>query len=277
VLKITAMETLPLEYSIIFKIIKYKKYKIEDIVIFLKKDLKKLLNAKNFIKFLTIYEKKWCEDIVSHINEVEYIFDSSKSRIVVKKTIYVFYKKLKECQEFKVTVKDNLDGVDAICLGYPKSATTWFYNIAKQLSLFDLGKKKEIEYFNSSAYLKGDKWYENHFAFDKNKISIDISVGYMNDKLRGIDRILEYQSQIKKNMRFLLFVRRPSDRFVSYVKYRMLSGRGFYNIKKYCNSYHAYSNFINSSDYQSDIEVLLSKGIDEENIFVVFQEDIQIT
>ena len=267
-----SIECLPNEISIICKLVFYSKMSLIEII-----NLKlSQLSCIYSYHFYSKSEMLFLKDVMDYLllGQVfdEFLFDSAEARVVLLRGISSLVDDLLENKNLICGDEKGLMP-DVICLGMPKSATTWFYELIKNLNFVDCGGRKEIEYFNSTRYMRGNTWYGNHFS-EESKIKIDVSVGYLGDNYKGMARIIDYAKSHNNQFKYLLFVRKPSERCVSYLTYRVLKGRGFYNLKKYCSSFHAYFNFIKQSDYQQHIDTLLKSGIKAERLFVVFQEDV---
>ncbi|MHA1438597.1 MAG: sulfotransferase domain-containing protein [Promethearchaeota archaeon] len=266
-------ETIPFEYSILIKLYLRTNIKFKNLIKLKKKDYNSgTISYKGQIidikSILTEEELNYLEDNVENLLKKEYIFDSSKYRKILEYNIVTYCNKLLKFKKIQGLSLGNHP--DVIVLGSPKCATTWFYNICKKFKFIDVAIK-EPEFFSSINYCRGVKWYKSLFN-TSNKIKMDISVGYF-DSIRALKRINQYQKDYNLNLKFLLFVRKPSSRVNSYINYREATGRGWYNKKKYLNSGHVYNNFIKTSYYLYRIHIL-EQLFDNEKIFVVFYEDL---
>jgi len=265
---------LPIEYRIIIKLFLKSKLNFNEIIRLKKKDFhlntiklnKQIINIK---AILNEVEFHYIENNLKHILKNEYIFDSSKTRLILKYNI-LSYSDIKS-KNNKINRLSSGAHPNVIVLGSPKCATTWFYNICKNLNFFD-PSEKEIEFFGSIRYCNGEDWYRSKFFSKNENIKIDVSVGYFDNEM-AIKRIYKYQNKHNLNFKILLFIRKPSSRIKSYINYRKLTGRGWYNIKKYVNSGHVYNNFIKTSDYLKGVSKV-QNYFKADQLFIAFHEDI---
>lgn len=196
----------------------------------------------------------------------EYLFDPGVSRLIAKNRL-LFHLKPKKLIE--MSVRKKFAHPQTIVFGYPKCATTWFYTLIRQVTWFDV-PPKEIEFFGSWRYSNGETWYQNHFS--SKKPSIDVSVGSVRHP-EIWDRIKSYEVKHENKVKKLIFVRRPSERALSFIRHRKAKGEGYYNFPSYLKSGYVKSMFINTSDYKTDLEKLTSV-FPTQDFFIVFQEDI---
>lgn len=119
--------------------------------------------------------------------------------------------------------------VDFMCVGAPKSGTTWLYQILDQHPDIFIPKEKELHYFNSlhpETYLpnrnfnNGIDWYHSFFKnCDEDKLKADFSTSYLVDPGMA-EKLYEYN----KDLKILIILRNPVFRAWSH--FRFLQSRG---------------------------------------------------
>ena len=105
--------------------------------------------------------------------------------------------------------------VDYIGIGGQRCGTTWLHQVLKEHPDNEVSTKKESHYF-SYNYHYGLEWYENHFRFLNKKKCGEFSTSYLYDK-QIPKRVKDYNT----DMKIILSIRNPIDRFISHHKHEV--------------------------------------------------------
>lgn len=267
-----------IDFRIIIKLYLHTKLSLKQIIRIKAKHCSKgKITYKNrvidLIDFLNEMELKYFNDILKNLLKNEYLFNTgmSDSRILY---LHEFLWNIKrEIREAKIYHEGNDNvKIDVIVVGAQRCATTWFYNICKKFNFIDVAIK-EPSFFTTFRYCKGYNWYSSLYKSNDN-INIDVSVNYLNFIGLTLPWIAEYEKQSNSKLKILYFVRKPSDRVISYINLKKIVGRGWNNSGKYIHSGYVYFYYVRNSDYLNRIKVL-EKYFDINQIFIVFYEDIK--
>ena len=100
-----------------------------------------------------------------------------------------------------------------LVIGTYRAGTTWLYKILRQINEIDLPEEKEIFYF-SRYYDRGQKWYQNFFSADKNKVTKgEICPSYLSHP-EAPKRIFAFN----KNTKLIVILREPISQIKSMLR-----------------------------------------------------------
>ncbi len=265
------LKSMPFQYRIILKIFMNSNMRFRNILRIKKSDIANELKKHK----LSLESRLSVDDLTEFNNYIkpilknEYIFESSRSRFDLKyRILSLLDSKPYGNNPRRIKMGEN---PNAIVLGAPKCATTWFYNICSRFDFIDEAKK-EIEFFSSVSYCFGENWYRSNFQKSENKIKIDVSVFYFNSH-SALKRMYEFQNKNNYQLKLIVFLRKPSSRIKSYLNFNKMFAQGWFNMKKYVESGHFYNSYFKKSDYVTGISEV-EKFFKPEQIFIVFNEDL---
>ena len=109
--------------------------------------------------------------------------------------------------------------VDFIGIGAQRCGTTWIYEILNEHPEINMSSEKEIHFF-SSNYHFGYNWYNSHFHSINAQKCGEYSTSYLYD-LHCPERAYKYNKDIK----IILSIRSPIDRFISHHKHEVIGLR----------------------------------------------------
>ncbi len=234
------LQVIFIDIRIIIKIYLNSRLSLKDIIRIKSKHCEKdkLTYKKHIIHLKNILnevELNYFNEMRTIILKKEYLFNSglSDNRILYLNEIIRDLRNIKVGAKKVLKKKEDIK-LDVIVVGIQRCATTWFYNICKKFNFIDVAIK-EPSFFSSFRYCKGYSWYSSLYKSNDN-INIDVSVNYIHHAGNSLTWITEYQKKNNIKLKFIYFVRKPSDRVKSYIDLKKVAGRGWYNIKKYFNS-----------------------------------------
>jgi len=108
--------------------------------------------------------------------------------------------------------------VDFIGIGGQRCGTTWLFQTLKEHPKCGMSSEKELHYF-SHNYHYGLEWYEKMFL-SENKLNGEFSTSYFYN-LKSPKRIFDYNP----DMKIILSIRNPIDRFLSHHKHELQKQR----------------------------------------------------
>lgn len=101
---------------------------------------------------------------------------------------------------------------DFICIGAPRTATTWLFEMLASNAEIGVPGHKALNYFNE-YYNKGDKWYLNQFlSLHAKKVIGELSPLYF-----GQDLVPQRIASLLPNLKIILLVRDPIKRLESHI------------------------------------------------------------
>lgn len=150
---------------------------------------------------------------------------------------------------------------DVIFIGPLKTATSYIYdyylhhpNVATSEPI------KELFYYDD-YYTKGDDWYLSHFAPKaEHQVTIDVSPSYM---IRDVTL-----ARIKKdnpNVKIVMTLRDPMERFSSHVKHHIRHG---YSYKGFTDLLAEHPRVVRGSQYEKYVDQWVS-AFGDSNVFVL--------
>lgn len=158
----------------------------------------------------------------------------------------------------------------AVIAGFPKCATTWFYETCKAFDFIDVGLKENC-YFSSSNHCRGDVWYQNLFSSEK-PVRIDVSQDYLIAP-GALTRLADYQERHAHRFKILVFLRAPSAWIRSAILQHRQGARIWDDLGKYLKTGYAAWNYERTTHWWDSIGKLAGQ-FSEEEILLVFHEDI---
>ena len=119
--------------------------------------------------------------------------------------------------------------VSFIFIGAGRTGTTWFYHALKKSKYINLGKGKEVNFFNLFSH-KGIDWYHSHFN-NHDALLGEISNNYYIDN-EALLKIKKYNPDIK----LIYTIRKPEDLAVSIYKFSIRRNINFSSLKIFLNT-----------------------------------------
>ncbi len=101
---------------------------------------------------------------------------------------------------------------DFVCIGAPRTGTTWLFEMLKAHPEVDIPAQKSLNYFNDN-YNKGKEWYFNNFANLNEKVVGEISPLYFGNSF-----LPERLYETVPNAKLIVIAREPVERLISHVK-----------------------------------------------------------
>jgi len=158
--------------------------------------------------------------------------------------------------------------IDFIGIGGQRCGTTWLYEILNEHPEIQMSSEKEIHFF-SSNYHYGYEWYNNHFS-KVNKIKMgEYSTSYLYD-IQSPKRVYEYNKELK----IILSIRNPIDRFISHHKHEVIGQRISKNIMNPKNLIKYNPTYIKYGLYYKYL-INWFKYFAKEQILIVLFDDIE--
>ncbi|WP_373031382.1 sulfotransferase domain-containing protein [Sulfurovum sp.] len=128
-----------------------------------------------------------------------------------------------QCRTDTITTtiqKIDLKKPNFIGVGGHKCATTWISECLRYHPQIFVSNPKEIRFF-TTYFHKGLAWYLNHFKNIKNQRAVgEFSVSYLTD-----DDAPKRIKDMLGNVKIIICLRNPVDRFISHYKQYLRSGR----------------------------------------------------
>lgn len=166
--------------------------------------------------------------------------------------------------------------VDFMCVGAPKSGTTWLYQILDQHPEIFIPRVKEVHYFNAlhpetylpnQNFLNGIDWYHSFFKdCDEGKLKADFSTSYLVDP-KMADKLYQYNDKL----RIVAILRNPVYRAWSH--FRFLQSRGMLKSDDFFTEANRNKSILNAGRYADPIESFQRK-FPTDQIRIIFYEEL---
>ena len=156
---------------------------------------------------------------------------------------------------------------DIIFIGPLKTATSYIYDYyLHHPDVVTSEPIKELFYYDD-YYDKGDSWYLNHFPpQSENKVTIDISPSYM---IRDV--ALERIKKDNPNVKIVMTLRDPMERFKSHVKHHVRHG---YAYEGFSDLLEKHPRIVRGSQYDKYVDKWVS-AFGEDNIFILDYKELR--
>lgn len=266
------IESAPLEYRNIIRLLSAEDICLHDVIRMRKEDFDGsffFIRSKQIsVQMLSKEDLDAFRLIWMDLQPREYFFDSSISRWGFTSSFHSFLRQQlenAEAQSPRIVGKPP----DALLIGFPKCGTTWFYEMCREFPIID-APRKEICFFSTSDFCKGYSWYLNFFRGEE-RLHVDISSDYILNDL-AIQRIKQFREDVKQNLKFIVFVRKPSRQILSAINHRKKGGRGWIDFEKYILSGNA-KKIVRKANYFERLRAF-KKIAGPSQMKIVFQEDI---
>lgn len=163
-----------------------------------------------------------------------------------------------------------------MCIGAPKSGTTWLYQILNQHPDIFIPKEKELHYFNAlhpETYLpnqnfsKDIAWYHSFFKDSKSAmLTADFSTSYLADPDMA-QKLFQYNP----NLKILIMLRNPVARAWSHFSF--LQSRGMLRSNNFFEESKRNQSILNAGHYANRIEVLIQQ-FTASQVKILFYEEL---
>lgn len=161
-----------------------------------------------------------------------------------------------------------------IGIGAPKCATTWISECLREHPDVYMSIRKETHFFTDN-YSKGMQWYASNFTEAQKYLAVgEFSTSYLYES--SIAKEINY---LFGNIKILVAIRNPVDRFLSHYKYYLRSGQlppeyKLLDKNNFDSAVKKFPDLIRDGYYFKYLKPYLDT-FGKNNIYILIQEDIE--
>ena len=163
-----------------------------------------------------------------------------------------------------------------ICIGVPRSGTTWLYKCLNQHPESFVPERKEVCFFMEDSYRselhRGIDWYKSHFVFEKNS---QIKVwGEFSPRYYFLEKTPKLIFDTIPEAKIIYMLRHPVEMLHSMATFHINMYPNVIDGYKYIFEDYLHHHLVEPLGYYSKYYDRYNQYFNKENIYVSFQEDM---